>query len=126
MEFFPVIGCAVNAQDDFRFLAAGDPVIELCEYRGHRVAESIFPVKGAALRRGAAIGVHPVHAVLGDQGHQALGQLFHGLIECLAGTVAPFAQLVVLGFQDARQTSHQHTPFARQVAVDFLLECRGE
>jgi hypothetical protein len=58
--------------------------------------------------------------------NQTLGQLLHGFVERLAGAVAVFAQQVVLGLHDARQTPHQHPAFTGQVAVNLFLKGGGK
>ncbi len=84
------------------------------------------PVERAALGRGAAVGVHPVHPVLGHQPDQALGQLLDRLVEGLAGAVTVLAQRVVLRLHQTGQGAHQDAALAGQVAVDLVLEGGGE
>ena len=86
------------------------------------LAEAAAPVQGAALSSGAAVGVHPVHAVLRHQPDQALGEFLNGLVEGLAGTVTMLAQSVVLSFHYAGKRTDQNPALTCQVAVDFVLE----
>ena len=50
--------------NDFRFLAGGNAVIQGRKDRGDGVTKATLPVEGSSLCCGAAIGIHPVHAVL--------------------------------------------------------------
>ncbi len=74
------------------------------------------------MRGGGAVGIHPVHAILGDEGHEGLGELFDGLVECFGGRVAFFAQHFVLCGEDPLDGAHEGAAFAGQVAVHFFSE----
>ena len=66
-EFFGdllrIILGATNFNDAFGFCTGGNALVEFFEYRQRSFLEVRFPVKRAALVGGAAILIHPVHAV---------------------------------------------------------------
>ena len=121
-----VIGFAAGGQDALAFLAALDALVEFLEDGQDGLFETRFPVQGAALGGGGAVGVHPVHAVFIDQADEALGEFLDGFVEGLAGAVAVGAEDLVLGLHDAGQGAHEDAAFPGQVAEDLVLEGGGE
>ena len=126
VELLPVVGGVVHRKDDPRLLPGVDALVELVEDRGDGLPEGALPVEGAPLGGGAAVGVHPVHAVFRDEPDEALGQLLDRFVEGLARAVAVLPQDVVLRLHDAGQAPHQDAPLAGQVAEHLLLEGRRE
>jgi len=108
------------------FIARFDPFVQFAEHRHHGFFERRFPVERPALGRGRTVRIHPVHTVLVDQPDKTLCQLFNRFVERFARAVPMAAQHVVLGFHNAGQRAHEHTAFARQIAVHFVLERRRE
>src|SRR5262245_65441497 len=82
-ELLPVVGPAVRFQRAPSLIAGLDRLVELLKDGPRSVAKLLEPVERAALGRRRAIGVHPVHPLLGDQGVQALGRFLDSLIKRL-------------------------------------------
>src|SRR3569623_70358 len=126
LELRPVVAAADRLEDAPRLRAGLALVVQLLEDRLGGVAELLEPVERPALGGRRAVGVHPVHAVLGDERVQALRRLLDRLVERLGGRVAVGAEDFVLRQPQAVDRAHEDAALAGQVAVDFLLEGRLE
>lgn len=117
-----VVGLAVVLERSLGLGAILDAVVQAVEDGLQGVLELGGPVNGAAAGRGRAGLEHPVHAVGTNQRVQALGGLLDGLVEGLAGAVAPLTEDLVLGEEHAVDASHQAATLTVQIRVDLLLK----
>lgn len=116
LEVLLVRGARVGVERAARLLARLDAVVQLLKHGLRGIPEGPPPVQRAcratrserggaachrarsqgqrtpglltALRRRRAVGVHPIHAVLADEGVEGLRRLLHGLVEGLGRRVA--------------------------------------
>src|SRR5450631_1317389 len=80
-KFFTVISLAVAVDTALGFLTRSDAFIEFPENRSRSITEFFPPIQRSPLCSRGTIGIHPVHSVLSNQWHQALGEFFHGFVE---------------------------------------------
>ena len=97
-------------------------MVEFLHDRLDGVVEGRHPVEGAALCRGGAVGVHPVHTVLGNERHKALREFLDGLVEGLGGRVSVLTQHLVLCQEQALYGAHERAALAGEVAGGLALE----
>src|SRR5262249_46352737 len=126
LQLGAVVRTAVALQRPPRLLAGLDLPVQLLEQRLDHVTEALEPVESAALGGRRAVGVHPVHAVLGDQWIEALRRLLDRLVERLARRMTVLAQHLVLSQPQPVDGAHQHAAFARQVADHLVVKGRLE
>src|SRR6185437_5080022 len=100
----------------------GYAFVEFVEHGQGSVAEFLPPVQRTALSRSRAVRIHPIHTILGYEGHQGLGKLFDGFVEGFGGRMAFFAEHFVLCREDALDRAHEGAAFAGEVAEYFFAE----
>ena len=81
LKTYAVVGLGVAVDADLCFVTRCHALVETLHDGLDGVVEGSHPVERAALGGGGAVGIHPVHTVLGKQRHQGLGQLLYRLVE---------------------------------------------
>ena len=115
-KLFAIAGLGVAIDGALCFFAGRHTPVEALHDGLDGVVERGHPVERAALGGGGAVGIHPVHAAGGEEGHEALGELFDGLVEGLGGGVAVLAEHFVLGEEEALHGAHEGAALAGEVA----------
>eukprot|EP00906_Rhabdomonas_costata_P002990 RCo004626 len=103
-------------------LAGLHALVALLNHGLQRGLELGGPVQRPALRRGGAVGVHPVHAILRHQGVERAQGLLNCLVEGLRRGVPVLPEHVVLRLESALEQPHQHAALPCQVTGHLLLK----
>ncbi len=106
-ELLAVVGLRVAVDRDLSLVAGLHALVELLHDGLDGIVERTHPVEGTTLSGGRAVGIHPVHTVLGEEGHERLGELLNGLVEGLRGGVTILAEHLVLSKEQALDSTHQ-------------------
>lgn len=68
IQFLTIIGLRVAVDGDLSFVTALHTLVQLLHNRLDGIVERAHPVESTTLGGSGAVGIHPVHTVLGKRG----------------------------------------------------------
>mmetsp|Transcript_14365 Transcript_14365/g.25836 ORF Transcript_14365/g.25836 Transcript_14365/m.25836 type:complete len:259 (-) Transcript_14365:548-1324(-) len=122
LKLLVVVWLRVLVERSLGFGAVDDAGVEFLEDWLGGLFETRSPVEGAALGCCRAVGKHPVHTILADEGVQRLGGFLYSLVEGFGRRVSVGAQHIVLGLEHTSDSAHEHTSLSGEIGVHLLFE----
>ena len=106
-QLLAIVGLRVAVDRDLCLVACLHRVIEPLHNGLDGVMETGSPIQCTTLSCGRAVGLHPVHTFLSEEGAKALSELFNSLVESFRGSMTILTQYLVLSEQQSLYGSHQ-------------------